>query len=283
MKLSVTYRYNSLEDYLASRPLDVDGMLDDGWGAAFPVKGREVEAAIVFIDIGGFSRRTHDLSPTETLIFVNNFFCWITAEGLRGMPGIVDKYIGDEMMIVFSKDFGSENPFRDALIAATSMADKDVLAFSPHIGIADGRVIVGYVGTPLKYNCSVFGRPVAIAARCCDLRSETHPKSIFMPAATWGQKKLSDYLKPTIIRPPQGEPFEEPNAWEVSQPKKVELKNMPELEVVEVFSGLMHWPSRSAEDRAKESFEHLKREGSYRPRRYPFEPDYPQVEKGTPK
>ena len=92
MKLSVNYTYHSLEDYLSSRPLDVDGMLDDGWGAVFSVKGREIDAVIVFVDIGGFSGRTFDLSPTETLIFVNNFFSWITAEGLRGRPGIVDKY-----------------------------------------------------------------------------------------------------------------------------------------------------------------------------------------------
>jgi len=172
MKLSVNYTYHSLEDYLSSRPLDVDGMLDDGWGAVFPVKGREIDAVIVFVDIGGFSGRTFDLGPTETLIFANNFFSWITAEGLRGRPGIVDKYIGDEMMIVFSQDFGSEDAFKDALLTAVGMTDQDVLSFCPHIGLAEGRVTVGYVGTPLKYNCSVFGRPVSTAARCCSMRSD---------------------------------------------------------------------------------------------------------------
>jgi hypothetical protein len=37
----VQYRYNSLEDYLISHPLTVDAQLDDGWGAMFPIKGRE--------------------------------------------------------------------------------------------------------------------------------------------------------------------------------------------------------------------------------------------------
>jgi hypothetical protein len=33
------YPYNSLDDFLKSHRLDVDGLLDDGWGAPFPVKG----------------------------------------------------------------------------------------------------------------------------------------------------------------------------------------------------------------------------------------------------
>ena len=43
-----TYKYHSLEDFLISNPLTVDGQLDDGRGAVFPVKGREIEAAILF-------------------------------------------------------------------------------------------------------------------------------------------------------------------------------------------------------------------------------------------
>jgi class 3 adenylate cyclase len=55
-------------------------MLDDGWGAQFAVKGRELEATILFADIADFSGRTADLTPTETLAYVNNFFAWISAE-----------------------------------------------------------------------------------------------------------------------------------------------------------------------------------------------------------
>jgi hypothetical protein len=110
--MTVKYHYNSLEDFLATNPLSVDGQVDDGGGVLFPVKGREIDATILFSDISGFSRRTLDLSPTETLIFVNNFCTWISAEALQGRPGIVDKYIGDEIMIVFSKEFGSADSLR---------------------------------------------------------------------------------------------------------------------------------------------------------------------------
>jgi hypothetical protein len=85
--MSVTYPYHSLEDFLTANMLTVDAQLDDGWGASFPVKGREIEATVLFADVTAFSARTADLDPTETLTFVNNFFCWITSEALRGRPG----------------------------------------------------------------------------------------------------------------------------------------------------------------------------------------------------
>jgi hypothetical protein len=41
----VRYPYHSLEDFLTAEMLTVDGVLDDGWRAIFPVRGREIEAA----------------------------------------------------------------------------------------------------------------------------------------------------------------------------------------------------------------------------------------------
>lgn len=96
------------------------------------------------------------MTPAQTLYYVNNFFAWISAEVLEGRPGIVDKYIGDELMIVFSKEFGPDDPFVDAVQAARWMAENDFWSFLPHVGLASGPVIVGYVGTPIRYNCSVL-------------------------------------------------------------------------------------------------------------------------------
>ena len=49
--MSVKYHFNSLEDFLISTAFTVDGQLDDGWGASFPVKGREIEVTVLFSDI----------------------------------------------------------------------------------------------------------------------------------------------------------------------------------------------------------------------------------------
>ena len=77
--MAVRYPFHSLEDFLIANNLSVDGQLDDGWGATFPVKGREIDATVLFADISSFSARSLNLSAVETLAFVNNFFAWITA------------------------------------------------------------------------------------------------------------------------------------------------------------------------------------------------------------
>ncbi len=202
------YHYNTLDDYLISQPLHIDGLLDDGGFENFCVKGRELDATILFADISSFSSRTQELTATETLIFVNHFFAWITAEAIGHSGVIVDKYIGDAIMLVFSKEFGSEDPFIDAILAARRMAEHDVFSFCPHVGIASGPVTAGFVGTPIRYNCSVFGAAVTLAARCAGVnptgRGEGPTKDFFsasfaFPAVEWGTRDLHDVFKPAPV------------------------------------------------------------------------------------
>ncbi len=262
----VDYRYNSLECFLISNPLSVDGQLDDGWGAIFPIKGREIEATILFSDISFFSKRAIELSSTETLIFVNNFFAWITAEALRDRPGIVDKYIGDEIMVIFSEEFGSEDSFMDAVQTARWMAENDALSFIPHMGIASGVVTVGFVGTPLKYNCSVFGVPVTLAARCASVKPQASiSSSIIFPAELWRDRSFEEIFPSKKYKMPDGTIQEHPNSWELLAPRKVPIKNMPDIEIREVAKKSMHVPTQSAEERAKEALRALQKAGMYKP------------------
>jgi len=265
----VKYRFGSLHDFLVANTLTVNGELDDGWGGRFPAKGREIRASILFCDISHFSRRTLELNPTETLIFVNNFFTWITAEALRERPGIVDKYIGDEIMVVFSEEFGSQDDFLDAVQTARWMGDNDVLAFCPHIGIARGIVTVGYVGTPLKFDCSVFGAPVTLAARCAAVK--TARPAIVFPEKDWKGYKFEDAFPPVRRKRPDGSIQEEPPVWTMNPARTVPMKNLPDLSVITVEDMTVSFPGQSAEDRAKESLSYLHREGLYRPR-IPYTP-----------
>jgi hypothetical protein len=251
----VPYNFHSLEDFLVSTELTVDAQPEDGWGANFPVKGREIEATILFADITRFSGRTLDLSPAETLIFVNWFFAWISAEALRGGKGIIDKYIGDEAMVVFSKEFGSDDPFAEAVTTARWMAQNDAWAFLPHVGIASGKVIVGYAGTPLKYNCSVFGAPVALAARCAGKKPKTddphYTGPIIFPASEWGDRDLDELIPPTELG--QG--------WELLGPQEEELKNIGSVELRAIVRRGGWLPGMTAEAAAKEVLLKIKERG----------------------
>lgn len=261
--------YSSLEDFLISKPATVDGEIDDGWGAMFPVKGRELEATILFADIPGFTARTEELTPTETLVFVNNFFAWISAEALQGFTCLVDKYIGDEIMLVFSSEFGGRDSFGEALDAARRIGDNQVLGFDPQIGLASGRVVVGYVGTPLKYNCSVFGRPVTIAARCAKVRppeiNRPFASRIIFPSSVWEDRSFENEFPPRKYKGPDGMERERAMTWQMNAPRTVDVKNVGPMEVTEIINFAMWATSIAAEDRARLGVEALRRSGRYWP------------------
>jgi len=277
-RTEVRYPIRSLEDFLIGTPLNGDAQLNDGWGAYYPMKGRELEATILFADITAFSARTLELTPMETLSFVNNFFAWITAEALRGSKGIVDKYIGDEIMVVFSEDFGSKDPFREAVQVARFMAEHDVHSYLPHIGLASGRVVIGYVGTPLKYSATVLGNPVAMAARCAGVQPEVdgstfYSTSISFPTVDWGDRNFDEVFLPEKVRIPEelridgeGEFEERPHGWEMLPSQRVELKNVPDTEVTSIINRAGHFSNNSAEDRARESVAWMREHGAYKPR-----------------
>ena len=260
-------QYHSLEDFLASTMSHMDGVLDDGFGFEFPAKGREIDAVVLFADISGFSTRTLEMSPAETLIYVQNFFAWVTQEALHGRPGIVDKYIGDEVMVVYSEEFGSKDPFVDAVQAAAAMSRRDVHAYRPHMGIASGPVIVGYAGTPMRYTVSVFGAPVALAARCAGVRQpddseQVISSTIAFPAADWADRELDVVLPPGAA----GSPQPEWRTFELQEPRQVPMKGLDMVEVREIYNTGMWMPTQGAEERAKESLEYLAKRGRYWPR-----------------
>ena len=278
--MPVTYPIHSLDDYLKSVMLDVDGQLDDGWGSRFSVKGRLLKAAILFADISGFSRISQEFSPIETLIYVNNYFAWMTAEGLLGTHGVVDKYIGDELMVVFAREFGSADPVDDALKSARWMVERDALGFHPKIGIACGEVVVGYVGTPLAYNTSVFGRPVTLASRCCSApRKMNGLNSILIPTETWGSRNIETLFPCRFAEDPTKGRIEFPLGWSVGARRKEALKNIGDVEVIE----LCHMEceeghtavrmSPSIVSRIKENFETLQQQQCVAVKRFPSEPD----------
>jgi class 3 adenylate cyclase len=259
--MATKYRFQTLEDFLIANPLTIDDVCDDGWGAYFPIKGREISGTVLFADISGFSRRTANLTPAETLAFVNTFFAWITAEALRDGFGIVDKYIGDEIMVVFSREFGSEDPFIDAIKAARAMGQSDFLSYRPHIGIASGDLIVGYTGTAVRHSCSVFGATVALASRCAGVVAKEDSAAssrIVFPASEWGERRLSDVLPTQYYLNADGSKTPRRNSWELSEPRSVQMKNVGEVLIREIENRAFHVPSQRAEDRAVEAVENAR-------------------------
>jgi class 3 adenylate cyclase len=170
-------------------------------------------------------------------------------------------------MIIFSKEFGSEDPFKEAVQAARWMSEHDAHSFCPHIGIASGKVTVGYVGTPVKYSCSVFGTPVTFANRCTSVKPKNQKSvasSIVFPAKEWESRNFKEVIPPNTIKFSDGKMQEMPQIWQLLEPRTVALKNIGDFEIQELVNQCMHFPMQSMEERAKEALEMLRQAGLYK-------------------
>jgi len=145
--------------------------------------GEMKEVSVLFCDIRGFTDLTQDMHPSEVIEFLNEHMSAMT-EIVRRHYGVVDKFVGDEIMAVFGglKSYG--NDAGHAVACALEMIrererlnrllgeTKEGSAKAGHaieigIGIATGEVIAGCMGSNDRLNYTVLGSRVNLAARLC--------------------------------------------------------------------------------------------------------------------
>lgn len=134
--------------------------------------GGEVrEVSVLFCDIRGFTSLTEHMPPAEVIDMVNQHMTAMTRV-IYEHQGVVDKFIGDEIMAIFGapKAYGpdAENA---ALCALKMIAERARLNQSSScpleigIGVATGEVVVGCMGSTDRLNYTVLGERVNRAAR----------------------------------------------------------------------------------------------------------------------
>jgi CHASE2 domain-containing sensor protein/class 3 adenylate cyclase len=152
------------------------------------ILGQEVYVTVMFSDMRNFSSCAEVQSPSETMMWLNEYLGAIASEVLKN-GGMVDKYIGDAVMAVFGVPIshGTETErSRDAQSAvetAIIVAEK-LEAMSKiwqarglpetvtGIGINSGIAIAGSLGSSDRLEYSVLGDTVNIAARLESLNKE---------------------------------------------------------------------------------------------------------------
>jgi class 3 adenylate cyclase len=136
-------------------------------------RGEIVCATIVFIDVFGFNDAVAHLTPDQALQLLNAHFDVIVPE-TTSRQGVIDKFLGDAVMAVFS---GHDHLLR-AVEASLSIRHRlSLLAQgaegdSPYgcgisIGLDTGEVVAGFIGSKLmsRLDHTVLGHAVGTAAR----------------------------------------------------------------------------------------------------------------------
>lgn len=135
-------------------------------GAAL-TDGEEVEVTALFLDVRGFTGFSETHSARDVVAMLNRLF-ELVVPIIAGHGGHVDKFIGDGLLAVF----GTPRPLADhavrALAAATDIAAAtENRPGEPRIGIGlnSGPVVAGNLGGAGRYEFSVIGDVVNVAAR----------------------------------------------------------------------------------------------------------------------
>jgi adenylate cyclase len=142
-----------------------------GW-----LKGRRVEATVIFVDIRGFTPFAEKKEP-EKLVERLNQYLGIATRVIRDHGGYVDKFIGDAVLGVFGVPVFYEGHRDKALRAAMDMQAQFESTRTRHnpllklvaIGIHSGVLIAGNIGSHGKLEYTVIGDSVNVAAHICDI------------------------------------------------------------------------------------------------------------------
>ncbi|HBE89003.1 MAG TPA: hypothetical protein DDW67_07690 [Elusimicrobia bacterium] len=134
--------------------------------------GEEIQATVLFSDIRGFTPLSEKLPPAELIKFLNEYFAHITAP-IAENRGVINKFIGDAVMAIFSPVFGVEDHRAAAVRAALGM--REALArfnaegkYPPvefGVGLHSGGLVAGNVGTESRLEYTVLGDTVNVASR----------------------------------------------------------------------------------------------------------------------
>ncbi|HEY2387466.1 MAG TPA: adenylate/guanylate cyclase domain-containing protein [Candidatus Binatia bacterium] len=163
----------------------VDPLVRDRLLASDAGLGGELRrAAVLFCDLRGFTAMAERTPPQEVVATLNAFFSTMTA-WVRSCGGFVDKFIGDAMLVVFglledTPDGGAGAALRCALgmrerLAALNevRAAAGQAALLVSVGVHAGEVLAGRIGAEDRYEYTVIGDAVNVAARLQQLSKES--------------------------------------------------------------------------------------------------------------
>jgi adenylate cyclase len=144
------------------------------------------EAAVLFVDVRGFTALAEGMEPESLGRFLTRFREIVSSQ-VHAHNGIVDKFIGDSVMAVFGAPDSSGNDAIDALDCAAGILrsieqwnaerrkakSNDVMI---GIGVHWGEVFCGAIGDTARLEFTVLGDTVNVAARLEQLTKEVgHP------------------------------------------------------------------------------------------------------------
>jgi adenylate cyclase len=154
---------------------EVAGRIRESDIALAPGEAESRDAAILMVDLRGFTPLTHQLAPGEVMTLLSEYQSRVVA-AVTGNGGSIDKFMGDGILASFGATRQSASFAADALRALDALLEA-IVAWAgerrvrglpaPELGaaVATGQVMFGTIGDASRLEYTVIGDPVNLAAK----------------------------------------------------------------------------------------------------------------------
>lgn len=144
-------------------------------GEALELGGKQVEIAVLFVDVRGFTTMSEALEPPEVVEILNRYLTLIS-DCILNNHGTLDKFVGDAAMAFWGAPLPQEDHVMLACRAAMDMVkgsealSQELLAqygrtVSFGVGVHVGPAVVGNIGSPKRMDYTAIGDTVNTSAR----------------------------------------------------------------------------------------------------------------------
>ena len=162
--------------------------------------GMRKEVSVLFADVRGLTTYSEQHDPEQVTKSLNEYF-EVMVDVIAGHEGVLDKYIGDGLMVVFGAPMTQEDHARRAVITALEMQaalqslnlkrlQRGDEPISIGIGVNTGLAISGNLGSLKRMEFTVIGDTVNTAAR---LESNAKQGQILIGRGTY--QKVTDLIE----------------------------------------------------------------------------------------
>jgi adenylate cyclase len=183
--------FRAVADQLAAAELsrffapEVAGRIRESDMALEPGQAELREAAILMVDLRGFTPLTHRLAPDEVMLLLSEYQSRVVA-AVTAQGGSIDKFMGDGILASFgatrpSASFAADalRALEDVLEATAAWAGERRAAGlpAPRVGVAvaTGPVMCGTIGDRTRLEYTVIGDPVNLV---CKLEKHTKEERV---------------------------------------------------------------------------------------------------------
>jgi len=153
--------------------------------------GEEREISVLFADLEGFTSFSDGRSPVEVIAMLNEYWGIAVPLVVEEHRGLIDKFLGDAVMVIFNADGDQPDHARRAAAAAlhlqercTELADSNPDWPRLRAGVNTGTAVVGHVGTAQQRSFTAIGDTTNVAAR---LQAAAPTGSVVIAATTLAQ------------------------------------------------------------------------------------------------